>query len=119
MSLVLVTILSGIVSQERVTEKGLMTDTPFATSAFGAHSVVATIDVINGIVSGVSKPFIAKVRLLFSLQLTTELMKDGGPLVPTWCTYFFGSVLHCWCYPRCLCSEYNDRLRGSCNLHSR
>jgi hypothetical protein len=40
-----------------------MIDTPFATSAFGAHSVVATIDVINGIVSGVSKPFIAKVGL--------------------------------------------------------
>jgi hypothetical protein len=40
-----------------------MIDTPFATSAFGAHSVVATIDVINGIVSGVSKPFIAKVLL--------------------------------------------------------
>jgi hypothetical protein len=38
-----------------------MADTPFATSAFGAHSVVATIDVINGIVAGVSKPFIAKV----------------------------------------------------------
>jgi hypothetical protein len=40
-----------------------MLDTPFATSAFGAHSVVATVAVINGIVAGVSQPFIAKVRL--------------------------------------------------------
>lgn len=40
--------------------------TPFATSAFGAHSVVATIDVINGIMSGVSKPFIAKMADLWS-----------------------------------------------------
>jgi len=48
-----------------------MLDTPFATSAFGAHSVVATIDVINGIVSGVSKPFIAKVRLFFT-SITDE-----------------------------------------------
>jgi hypothetical protein len=64
MSSVLGIILFGTVSQELKAGKKLMIDTPFATSAFGAHSVVATIDVINGIVSGVSKPFIAKVRLL-------------------------------------------------------
>jgi hypothetical protein len=96
-----------------------MLDTPFATSAFGAHSVVATIDVINGIVSGVSKPFIAKVSFSLSPLLIMELIIDGGPLVPTWCTYFFGSVLYCRCYPRCLRSEYHDRLCGSGHLHPR
>jgi hypothetical protein len=96
-----------------------MLDTPFATSAFGAHSVVATIDVINGIVSGVSKPFIAKVRFSLSPLLIADLMIDGRPLVPTWCTYLFGSVLYCWCYPRCLRSEYHNRLRWSGHLHPR
>jgi hypothetical protein len=96
-----------------------MIDTPFATSAFGAHSVVATIDVINGIVSGVSKPFIAKVRLSLFPLLIAELMIDGRPLVPTWCTHLFGSVLYCWCYPRRLRSEYHNRLRWSGHLHPR
>jgi len=81
MSLVLGIILFGIVGQELRTEKELMTDTPFATSAFGAHSVVATIDVINGIVSGVSKPFIAKVRLPRSRFLirANERWRTSGP----------------------------------------
>lgn len=35
--------------------------TPFATSAFGEHTIVATVSVITGIVDGVAKPFIAKI----------------------------------------------------------
>lgn len=58
-------------SFRRPLEGVLIVDTPFATSAFGAHSVVATIDVINGIVSGVSQPFIAKVYSLLEKPLVS------------------------------------------------
>lgn len=35
-------------------------DVPFATSAFGQHTIVGTIGVINGVLGGVTQPFIAK-----------------------------------------------------------
>ncbi|WVQ81948.1 hypothetical protein IAT38_004075 [Cryptococcus sp. DSM 104549] len=38
----------------------------FATSAFGEHTVIGTIAVINGILNGVSQPFIAKVADIWS-----------------------------------------------------
>lgn len=38
------------------------TDSSFATSAFGQHTVIGTIGVINGILGGVCPPFFAKVR---------------------------------------------------------
>ncbi|OCF31471.1 siderophore-iron transporter Str1 [Kwoniella heveanensis BCC8398] len=40
--------------------------TPFATSAFGEHTIVGTIGTITAIMAGVSKPFIAKLADLFS-----------------------------------------------------
>lgn len=36
-------------------------DVPVATSSFGQHTIVGTIGVINGVLNGVSQPFIAKV----------------------------------------------------------
>lgn len=41
-------------------------DTAFATSAFGEHTVLGTISVITGIMAGVAKPFLAKLADLFS-----------------------------------------------------
>ncbi|WVQ72881.1 hypothetical protein IAR50_002442 [Cryptococcus sp. DSM 104548] len=38
----------------------------FATSAFGEHTVIGTIGVINGILSGVTPPFIAKMADVWS-----------------------------------------------------
>jgi hypothetical protein len=40
------------------------TDVPFATSSFGEHTIIGTIGVINGVLNGVSQPFIAKVCLI-------------------------------------------------------
>ncbi|WWC69773.1 uncharacterized protein I206_103716 [Kwoniella pini CBS 10737] len=39
---------------------------PFATSAFGEHTVLGTISVITAIMAGVAKPFIAKLADLWS-----------------------------------------------------
>jgi len=39
----------------------LRVDAQFATSAFGQHTVIGTIGVINGILGGVCPPFFAKV----------------------------------------------------------
>ncbi|OCF37481.1 siderophore-iron transporter Str1 [Kwoniella heveanensis BCC8398] len=39
---------------------------PFATSSFGEHTILGTISVITSIMSGVTKPFIAKCADLFS-----------------------------------------------------
>jgi hypothetical protein len=43
-------------------------DVPFATSSFGEHTIIGTIGVINGVLNGVSQPFIAKVRTLDHLE---------------------------------------------------
>ncbi|WVR04917.1 hypothetical protein IAU60_001929 [Kwoniella sp. DSM 27419] len=40
--------------------------TPFATSAFGEHTIQGTIATITAIMAGVAKPFIAKLADLFS-----------------------------------------------------
>lgn len=44
----------------------MLSDTAFATSAFGEHTVLGTISVITGIMAGVAKPFLAKLADLFS-----------------------------------------------------
>jgi hypothetical protein len=47
-------------------------DVPFATSAFGEHTIIGTIGVINGVLNGVSQPFIAKVSLFHHHPTTAE-----------------------------------------------
>jgi hypothetical protein len=67
-------------------------DVPFATSSFGEHTIIGTIGVINGVLNGVSQPFIAKVcltsRLIKTLVNDTRLPTCGPDL-----------TLFCWLSP--------------------
>ncbi|WVQ96555.1 hypothetical protein IAU59_003660 [Kwoniella sp. CBS 9459] len=48
-------------------------DAQFATSAFGQHTIIGTIGVINAIVAGVAPPFIAKLADIWSRPHTLTL----------------------------------------------
>lgn len=44
----------------------IVADEPFSTSAYGAHTIVGTIAVVNSIISAVCQPFLAKLADLSS-----------------------------------------------------
>lgn len=75
-------------------------DVPFATSSFGEHTIIGTIGVINGVLNGVSQPFIAKVCLIPQLQvfrLTISRLPTCGPdpILSCWQLLFMPSVTPC------------------------
>jgi hypothetical protein len=61
-------LIAYVYSLSRSTTVYCMSIVPFATSSFGEHTIIGTIGVINGVLNGVSQPFIAKVRTVDHLE---------------------------------------------------
>jgi hypothetical protein len=94
-------------------------DVPFATSSFGEHTIIGTIGVINGVLNGVSQPFIAKVHLIISSMRICAERSDCRHVVST--SY---SLARCHPVRRRLrhvrwCSERYYLCRWSTHLHPR